>query len=63
MTEVAAVRVLGVDACKGGWVAVELRDGAFAGAYLTRTLDDLLAPLGDLAAIGVDMPLGLLSRG
>jgi predicted RNase H-like nuclease len=56
------VRVLGVDAGKDGWVAVELRDG-FAAAHFSDSLDRLLAPLGKLAAIGVDMPLGLLPHG
>jgi predicted RNase H-like nuclease len=58
-----AVRVLGVDACRDGWVAVELRDGGFAAAHLAAALGPLLAPLGELAAVGVDMPLGLPARG
>jgi predicted RNase H-like nuclease len=43
-------------------VAVELRDG-FAAAHFSRSLDRLLASVGELAAIGVDMPLGLLPGG
>lgn len=54
------VRVRGIDACRAGWVAVELRDGAFAGAYLSPRLDELLPPAD---AIGVDIPLGLLETG
>jgi len=55
--------VLGVDACKGGWVGIELRDGAFTGAHFATGLDDMLAALSDLDAVGLDMPLGLPSRG
>lgn len=63
MTTVTARRVLGIDACKRGWVAVELRDGAFVAAHIAGSLEDLLAPLGSVEAVGVDMPLGLLSQG
>jgi predicted RNase H-like nuclease len=63
----SAVRVTGVDACRGGWVAVSL-----AGARLAVTvtagasLATLLAPERDPAGttvIGIDMPLGLLETG
>lgn len=54
------MRVLGVDACRAGWVAVELVDGGFAAAHLAATLGEL--PSG-VAAVGVDMPLGLVESG
>jgi predicted RNase H-like nuclease len=57
-----SVRVLGVDACRAGWVAVELRDGAFAAAYLGSELGPLIVD-GEWAAVGVDMPLGLTADG
>lgn len=58
------IRVLGVDACRAGWVAVELIDGAFAGASVDLSLAALLASAGpEMAAVGLDMPLGLLSTG
>ncbi|HEY2946796.1 MAG TPA: DUF429 domain-containing protein [Micromonosporaceae bacterium] len=55
------MRVLGVDACRSGWVAVELADGAYAGARFAATLAELTD--GAHAVIGVDMPLGLLAGG
>jgi predicted RNase H-like nuclease len=56
------VRVLGIDACRAGWVGVELRDGAFSAAYLSVGLASLIAG-GAWAAVGVDMPLGLTADG
>ncbi|MEU9119343.1 DUF429 domain-containing protein [Streptomyces sp. NPDC048506] len=59
------VSVLGVDACPGGWLAVELRDGRFAQARAVTTLRSLLpvAAAGGVAVVAVDMPLGLLETG
>ncbi len=60
---------VGVDACPGGWVAVVLAGGTFAAARFGTTLAGLLddGPLDDgagpPAAVGVDMPLGLLDGG
>lgn len=51
-------RVLGVDAWVGGWVGVELIDGAFARA-VTATRLAALIDLDGYAAIAVDIPLGL----
>jgi predicted RNase H-like nuclease len=53
---------MGLDACPGGWVAVELVGGRFAEARFGTTLRELLAAT-PAAVVGVDMPLGLLSRG
>ncbi len=62
--QLMTIRVLGVDACRAGWVAVELIDGAFAGASVDLSLAALLASAGpEMAAVGLDMPLGLLSTG
>jgi predicted RNase H-like nuclease len=55
------LRVVGVDACRAGWVAVELCDGVYAGAALHPDLAPLLA--GGPAVAGIDMPLGLLPDG
>ena len=55
--------VLGVDACPGGWVGVELRDVRFAGAHVGTRLNELIGKVSDAAIIGVDMPLGLLDSG
>ncbi|WP_267244811.1 DUF429 domain-containing protein [Streptomyces sp. PR69] len=59
------VRVLGVDACRDGWVAVELCDGRFSGALVSGGLRSLLsgAAARGVAAVGVDMPLGLVESG
>jgi predicted RNase H-like nuclease len=61
------MHVTGVDACRGGWVAVSL---AGAGPAVTVTagasLAALLAPERDpvgAAVVGIDMPLGLLETG
>ncbi|MFF7656104.1 DUF429 domain-containing protein [Streptomyces sp. NPDC007983] len=56
----AGPAVVGVDACRSGWVAVTLRGGAFAGAETAGGLSDLLARVGDVAVVAVDMPLGML---
>ncbi|MFJ6636179.1 DUF429 domain-containing protein [Streptomyces sp. NPDC091376] len=57
--------VLGIDACPGGWVAVELRDGLFAGASIATGLRSLLRgpATGPGGVVAVDMPLGLLDTG
>jgi predicted RNase H-like nuclease len=55
--------VLGVDACPGGWVGVELRDGRFASAHVGTRLNELIGKVPDAVIIGVDMPLGLLDSG
>jgi predicted RNase H-like nuclease len=57
------VRAVGVDACRAGWVAVVLDDGQLAAARLAVTLDEIVAAFPGAAAIGVDMPLGLVERG
>ncbi len=49
-------RVIGVDACAGGWVAVTLVDGRFDAADAVERFD---AVVGRQAAVlGVDIPLG-----
>jgi predicted RNase H-like nuclease len=55
------MRVVGIDACRGGWVAVTLTDGGYAGATAAASLGDLFDGTPD--AVGIDMPLGLLESG
>lgn len=57
------MRVLGVDACRSGWVGVELVDGRFAAARLAPDLAALLDATPGVRAVGVDMPLGLVGTG
>lgn len=61
----ASERVLGVDACKGGWVGVVL-DGGPERAYVAGRIDELVAQAeggGPIAVVAVDMPIGLPDRG
>ncbi len=54
-------RVLGVDACKAGWVGIALTDGAvraFVHADISG-LVGLVTALGPVAAIAIDIPIGL----
>jgi predicted RNase H-like nuclease len=60
---VAAVISVGADGFPGGWVAVELRDGAFERAWVSSTVEALLAGVADGAFVGVDMPVGLVDAG
>jgi predicted RNase H-like nuclease len=54
--------VAGVDACKGGWVAIVVKDDQFTGSLLAATFAQLLSALADAAAVGVDIPIGLPSE-
>lgn len=54
-------RVLGVDACKAGWIGV-LRDDGEVSAFVASTMDLLIAKVeqsGPLEVVAVDMPIGL----
>ncbi len=58
-------RVLGVDGCPDGWVAVA-PDPDRARVYAAATLAGLLERVtadGPVAALGVDMPIGLSDQG
>jgi predicted RNase H-like nuclease len=57
------MHAVGVDACRGGWVAVLLDDGRLAGTRVAAGLADIVAACPEAAAVGVDMPLGLVARG
>jgi len=62
--ETAAVsqpHVAGVDIWKGKWLAVVLRDRVYERSHLATRILDLLAQVGDVAAVGIDMPIGLAS--
>jgi predicted RNase H-like nuclease len=51
--------VLGIDACNGGWLAVELRDGEVASWARLPTFERLLDAYPESRWIGVDIPVGL----
>jgi len=53
------VLTLGVDAARGGWIAVAVRDDRFADAALERRFPALLERFPDAVVIGVDVPIGL----
>jgi predicted RNase H-like nuclease len=58
-------RVLGVDACKRGWIAIAVED-AVSGAYFAEDIGALIARAqadGPVAVIAIDMPIGLPDRG
>jgi predicted RNase H-like nuclease len=56
------VRVAGIDGTKGGWVAVVLADGAFAGDHLIRPVETTFAELVDAHVLAVDVPIGFGPR-
>lgn len=54
------MKVVGVDGCRGGWIAVEWNPGA--DSWVPRcypSFSDLLRECADADAIGVDIPIGL----
>jgi len=53
--------VVGVDACKKGWIAVELRDGAPPTAHFLAHIDDVRRAAPDAEVIAIDIPIGLPS--
>jgi predicted RNase H-like nuclease len=56
----AARRVLGVDGCPAGWVAVELVGGEVTRVEVAATLAALVDRPATFAAVAVDIPIGLL---
>jgi predicted RNase H-like nuclease len=55
------VRVLGIDGCRAGWVAVVLSDDGVDGAVARRTVAEIVAEVGPVDAVGIDIPIGLPS--
>jgi predicted RNase H-like nuclease len=55
--------VAGVDACRGGWIAIALDDGRFADSLFAFEFAQLLDSLASAAAVGVDIPIGLPDEG
>jgi predicted RNase H-like nuclease len=59
------MRVTGIDACRGGWVAVSLESSGAARLAFVRAGASLAGLLDEDPAVivGIDMPLGLLDSG
>lgn len=55
--------VLGIDAWRGGWVGIRLRDGRFLSAHCAPQLEDLVHDAADADLVAVDIPLGLTHAG
>ncbi len=58
--------VLGVDACRTGWVGVLLGPEGRATVHVAGTISDLLALVGETAepvVVAIDIPIGLPDRG
>jgi predicted RNase H-like nuclease len=63
VNQVYSTEVVGVDGCAGGWLAIVLRGGAFAGAAFSPRFSDLLAAVPTNAVVAVDIPIGLSQSG
>ena len=50
-----------MDVWKGRWLAVVFRDRVYESAHVARQIMDLLVEIGEVAAVGIDMPIGLAS--
>jgi predicted RNase H-like nuclease len=57
------VLTIGVDAARGGWIAVALVDGRFEDAVLERRFPGVLERFGAADMVGVDVPIGLPELG
>jgi predicted RNase H-like nuclease len=57
------VSVVGLDACKRGWVAIVLRGDAPAEALLLATVGQLAGAVPDATTIGIDIPIGMVAEG
>lgn len=58
-------RVLGVDACKAGWIGIALSQGilsAYTAAEIGTLMEDA-SSTGPLSVIAIDIPIGLPDRG
>lgn len=57
--------MLGVDACKAGWIGIAVGDGQVA-AYTAARIDELVAAVsvdGPIEVVAIDMPIGLPDAG
>jgi predicted RNase H-like nuclease len=54
--------VAGIDGTKGGWVAIELEDGRFAGARFLRPVETPFDELARAQILAIDVPIGFGPR-
>jgi predicted RNase H-like nuclease len=54
---------VGVDGCKGGWIAVAIDDAGACSTHLVRTIDSISATIPDASVIAIDIPVGLVETG
>jgi predicted RNase H-like nuclease len=59
----SSIGCTGVDACRGGWIAVVLDADQFADSISAPTFVELLRRVADTRVVGVDIPIGLPSDG
>ncbi len=66
MMRAGSGRVLGVDACRAGWVGIALPGDGQPAGYVAPLIGDVVAAAlagGPLDAIAIDMPIGLADAG
>jgi predicted RNase H-like nuclease len=59
----AVVVVVGVDACKTGWIAVALDDTGMLAAHYLPGISSLTATVPDASVVAIDIPIGLPESG
>lgn len=61
--QTARMSVVGIDGCKGGWVAIALDEDNRVHAYFVERLERLLEAVPTAQAVAIDIPIGLPSAG
>ncbi len=56
------MRVIGIDGCRKGWFGVVIDDGRIEALFSPR-IAGLVAAAGEVAGIGIDIPIGLPEQG
>jgi predicted RNase H-like nuclease len=63
LVTIGAVKVVGADGFRRGWVAVTVTDGRFAAIDLFSAMQELLETLSGAAVVAVDIPIGIPRTG
>lgn len=53
------MQVIGIDACRGKWLALVIENGRFSEAVLAGDASALVQRWPEAAAVGIDVPIGL----